>query len=294
MKLARAVLVDALEQRDVLRGLGLPAAAVLESAAGALGPAGGLVGAWVGRAHAEVLAQRLEDGLLPFVRHGHDVVVAGMDLELGRALADEALVEEAVDLELHGDAPVPRREHVAGELGVADPVAAAGSVADQEVGLADELERFAVEAELDAEARLVDRGGAVADRLESQAFALGLVRSGEVDETGECVAVGLLVEAPEVPKELCERGVRVLLLLAASAQGHPPLALGRLVVIVDVGGGEAHGETPPCQGGLWHSGWDRWGPGGIAGQRRRYTSPRWPIVTTSTSRTASDTRYTIR
>ena len=137
---AGALLADGRQQGDVVRGLGLVPAAVVEATADALGPADGLVLGGIGGPHAQVPGELLEDGRLPFVRDGHEGIGPGVDFDPDGALTGQALEEQAVDLELQGDAAVAPGEDVARELGVADAVAAGGGVVDEEVGLADELD----------------------------------------------------------------------------------------------------------------------------------------------------------
>ena len=246
MEVAGALLRDRWQEGDVLRGLGLAPAAVFEAAAAALAPADGLVVRRVDGAHAAVLAEGFEDFVFALVLHRDDLAGSRVDLEAERRLADEALEEEAVDLELERDREVAPRADVARELGVADDVAAAGGVADEEVGLADELAGVAVEGELEAEARLVDRGGVGADGFEGEALAGGLVVGVgvEVDDRGKSGEVGGFVEVAEVAEKLVEGAVGFLLRFLAGAQGDAALAFGRAVVVVDVGGFEAQCGSP--------------------------------------------------
>ena len=188
-----------------------------------------------------MVAEGFEDLFFTLVLHGDDLAGSRVDLEAEWRLADEALEEEAVDLQLERNREVAPRADVARELGVADDVAAAGGIADEEVGLADELAGVAVEGELEAKARLVDRGGVGADGFEGEALAGGLVVGVgvEVDDRGESGEVGGFVEVAEVAEEVVEGAVRLLFRFLAGAQGDATLALGRAVVVVDVGGFEA-------------------------------------------------------
>ena len=70
----------------------------------------------------------------------------------------------------------------------------------------------------------------------------------EVDDRGESCEVGGLVEVAEVAEELVEGAVGFLLGFLAGAQGNAALALGRAVVVVDVGGFEAQVVAPPVSG----------------------------------------------
>ena len=272
------MLRDGRQKRHVLRGLGLAPAAVFEAAAAALAPADGFVVRWIPGAHAAVLAEGFEDFVFALVLHRDDLAGSRVDLEAERRLADEALEEEAVDLQLERDREVAPRADVARELGVADDVAAAGGIADEEVGLADELAGFAVEGELEAKARLVDRGGVGADGFEGEALAGGLVVGVgvEVDDCGQSREVGGFVKVAEVAEELVEGAVGLLLGFLAGAQGDAALAFGRAVVVVDVGGFEAQAVLSPVPKSDMH-GWTDGVRVGRYGRPRRYTSPRCPI-----------------
>ena len=127
-----------------------------------------------------MLAEEVEHGGRAPIVDRDDVAGAVVDLERGGRHAGGELVEIAVDLELRGDAGVTAGENVARELGVADDVAGAVHGAQEEVGLADQLDRVAVEGNDMAEAGLVDGGRAVSDCRERPAFALvGVVLQNE-------------------------------------------------------------------------------------------------------------------
>jgi hypothetical protein len=121
-----------------------------------------------------MLTEESEDGGFTGVLDRNDLVCSIVRLEAGGQRSGRELVEVAVDLELARNAGVTVRLDVPRELRIADHVAVAVG-AEQEVGLADQLARIAIEGNARAEPRLVDDRHTVADR--GQGLALTLLRA---------------------------------------------------------------------------------------------------------------------